>query len=94
MLCAKGRWFADSLRRFQGNGLVERNAVRLEMMMVEKRGKMGKGGFRFHMTGMRYGSIRLAIRFAGGTMCGRCVGRCGSIRLIGEWERLAVTAVP
>lgn len=68
--------------------------MRLEMMMVAKRGKMGKGSFWFHGTGMRYGSIRLAMRFAGGTMCGRCVGRCGSIRLIGEWERLAVTAMP
>lgn len=62
--------------------------------MVAKRGKMGKGSFWFHGTGMRYGSIRLAMRFAGGTMCERCVGRCGSIRLIGEWERLAVTAMP
>lgn len=40
--------------------------------MVAKRGKMGKGSFWFHGTGMRYGSIRL----------------------IGEWERLAVTAMP
>lgn len=40
--------------------------------MVAKRGKMGKGGFRLHGTGMRYGSIRL----------------------IGEWKLLAVTAVP
>lgn len=62
--------------------------------MVAKRGKLGKGGFQLHGTGMRYGSIRRAMRFAGGTMCGRCVGRCGSIRLIGEWELLAVTAVP
>lgn len=62
--------------------------------MVAKRGKLGKGGFQLHGTGMRHGSIRRAMRFADGTMRGRCVGRCGSIRLIGELERLAVTAVP
>lgn len=68
--------------------------MRLEMMMVAKRGKLGKGGFLLHGTGMRHGSIRRTMRFADGTMRGRCVGRCGSIRLIGELERLAVTAVP
>ena len=74
--------------------MIERSAVRLEMMMGAMRGKMRKGGIRLHGTGMRYGSLLLAMRSAGGTMCGRCAGQCGSIRLIGEWERLAVTAVP
>ena len=43
--------------------------MRLEMMMVAKRGKLGKGGFQLHGTGMRHGSIRRAMRFADGTMC-------------------------
>lgn len=84
MFDAKRRRFADSRRGFRGNGLIERSAVRLEMMMGAKRGKMRKGGFRLHGTGMRYGSLLLAMRSAGGTMCGRCAGQCGSIRLIGE----------
>lgn len=65
MFDAKRRRFADSRRGFRGNGLIERSAVRLEMMMGAKRGKMRKGGLPVARDGN-------AVRFAsaGDAVCG------------------------
>lgn len=61
--------------------------------MVEKRGKMGKGGFRFHMTGMRFDSLDWRMGTAGGDGCALRFRALQVLRSVDSWELLCKSGI-